>query len=369
VTRVSRARHPASTFVARLVVAFVLALASSRAEAAQGATVAILSSGSTAALAEASSRLRGELSALRFHVLLLSRPTSAELGEADRREWLESMAESQDLDAAIEVVGDHTPLAADVWIFQRSPRRVQRARVVLEPNTADRAGTLAIRAIEVLRSYNLEADLAAKVRARDEQEPVVDAREKPTSQPAAAAPAGDDDEQPWQDERVGIELGAGLLAGLGGVDPAVLPVLRLSFRAHPSLVVHATASGFGTRPTLRAAAGSVRVARSYGALGLCFCPASSQRLAPYLALGAGAMRTSLDGAAEAPASGHSVTQWSLLLDAGAGGRLRLPGRYYATLSGHVQLTQPRVAIHVVDEELASSGRPNLVANLTIGTWL
>jgi hypothetical protein len=47
----------------------------------------------------------------------------------------------------------------------------------------------------------------------------------------------------------------------------------------------------------------------------------------------------------------------------------LVSRYYATLSGHVQVTQPRVAIHVVDEQVGSTGRPNLAANLMLGAWL
>jgi hypothetical protein len=57
------------------------------------------------------------------------------------------------------------------------------------------------------------------------------------------------------------------------------------------------------------------------------------------------------------------------LDVGVGARLRLRGRYYATLSGHAQVTQPHVAIHIVDEQVGSTGRPNLVANLMIGAWL
>jgi hypothetical protein len=88
-----------------------------------------------------------------------------------------------------------------------------------------------------------------------------------------------------------------------------------------------------------------------------------------LSLAAGVSRTSLEGLADLPARGHAVDHWSLLFDAGLGARLRLAGRYYSTLTGHLQLAQPHVAIHVVDQELGSTGRPNLVANLLIGAWL
>lgn len=348
-TSVSQARHPASSArVARLVATLAFCLALSCASVARAATVAILSgAASSPALSEANNRLRGELSSLRLTILLLRRPALDERGEVDGRAWLERTAEARGIDAALEVLGESTPEAVDVWIFQRSLPRSQVTRVELEPDTPNRAGALAIRAIEVLRSYLLEADLAAKGRARA---------------PATTSAAN-------SESRFGLELGAGLLTGLDGVGPAILPVLRSDWRLHHWLVVQATGSGFGTRPQLRAAVGTVRVAQSYGALGLCYCPASRAPLAPYFALAAGVSRTSLAGVADLPALGHAVDHWSLLLDAGLGARLRLSGRYYSTLTGHLQLAQPHVAIHAVDQELGSTGRPNLVANLLIGAWL
>jgi hypothetical protein len=86
-------------------------------------------------------------------------------------------------------------------------------------------------------------------------------------------------------------------------------------------------------------------------------------------LSAGALRTSFEGQADAPERGHSGEQWSFLVDAGLGARLRLADRYYLTPAFHVQLAQPYVAVHFVDELVASSGRPNLLASLTVGAWL
>lgn len=356
--------------VARLASALAFCVVLLRGVDAQGATVAILSGGSSAALSEATHRLRGELAALRFRVLLLRRPTLTELADLDRRTWLERTAEARGIDAAIEVIGESAPQAVDVWIFERSPWRSQVTRVVLEPDTPDRAGTLAIRAIEVLRSYSFETDLAAKARAREDEAPPSPvsrpvAADVPVARPSGPAVSASRDRV----ERAGVEVGAGILTGLDGVGPALLPVLRLDWRAHRALLVHATLSGLGTQPTLRASAGTVRVAQGYGALGLCYCPASAQSVRPYLALAAGVSRTSLAGTAESPASGHEVAQWSLLLDVGAGASLRLPGRYYATLTGHLQMFQPHVAIHVVNEQIGSTGRPNLVANFLVGAWL
>ncbi|RYZ07431.1 MAG: hypothetical protein EOO73_12315 [Myxococcales bacterium] len=323
---------------------------------APAATVALLNADSSPALSEVAFRLRGELAALRYEVVLLNRPQ----GTGDARAWLEQEADERGIDAALEVVPEPGARAVDVWIFQRSPRRSQVARVVVERDEPDRAGTLAIRAIEVLRSYDVEAELADQAKPR--------AEEKPAPRKAASTSKTDATELSFG-PRFGLELGGALLTGVDGVGPALMPVLRVGWRARPPWVLNATLSGLGTRPALRAPSGTVRVAQSYVALGLCYCPLSLRALTPYLSLAAGATHASLEGEAVAPSRGHSVEHWSLLLDAGAGARFLLPAGYFATLSGHLQLAQPRVAIHVLDERVGSTGRPSLVANLMVGAWL
>jgi hypothetical protein len=342
---------------------------------AYAATVAILSTAEPSrGVSEAINRLRGELASLKLEVLLLPRPPSSELGGDDARAWLERTAREHGIDAAVEVIGESAPQAVDVWIFQRAPWRSQVTRVELASDTPNPAGALAIRAVEVLRSYILQADLAAKGRKHEGDEPEV----PPAAQTDQVTASRDRDVPPAAYEsdfadsssaRAGLELGIGILTGVDGIGPALLPLLRAGWRARPWLVVQATLSGLGTEPELRVSAGTVRVALDQGSLGICYCPISRQALAPYVALAAGVMRTSLYGEANSPARGHSVEHWSLLLDAGLGARLRLPGRFYSTLTGHVHLLMPHVAIHVVDQQVASTGRPNLAANLTLGAWL
>ncbi len=344
------------------------------AASADAASIAILEpAGSSPALSEASFRLRGELSALGIEVQLLGRPTPRDAAALDARAWLERTAAARGIDAILDIVGESTPSAVDLWIFERSPPRSQVARVVVEPGAPNPSETLAIRAIEVLRSYFLEIDLAARARRRPGAEP-------PPEDPAAGPPPRNGDTvQPPGDRssarssdaagRVGVELGAGVLTSLDGVGPALLPLLRLDWAARSWLVVEATLSGLGTRPTLATSVGTVEVAQSYGLFGLCYCPLSGSGPKPFFGLSAGALRTALDGRADLPERGHIVEQWSFLLDAGLGARLRLPDRYYATLTAHAQLAAPRVAIHAVDAEVGSTGRPNVLVNLTVGALL
>jgi hypothetical protein len=88
-----------------------------------------------------------------------------------------------------------------------------------------------------------------------------------------------------------------------------------------------------------------------------------------LALSAGVLRTSVEGRADSPRQGHTVDQWSFLLDGSLGAALRLPDRYTLTLAAHVQMADPYVAIHFVDRVVATTGRPNLALTLTVGAWL
>jgi hypothetical protein len=82
----------------------------------------------------------------------------------------------------------------------------------------------------------------------------------------------------------------------------------------------------------------------------------------------GALRTAVVGQADLPREGHSVDQWSFLLDASLGASFQLSHHYSVVLAGHAQLAEPYLAIHFGDQKVASSGRPNLLATLTFGVW-
>src|SRR5687767_11940563 len=111
---------------------------------------------------EALYRLQGELLALGLEVEITERPALRELDAPALDDSLTRMASDRELDAIIDVVGDSTPRAVEIWIIGGAPRRARLSRVVLEPSTPDPAETLAIRAIEVLRANFVEIDLAAR---------------------------------------------------------------------------------------------------------------------------------------------------------------------------------------------------------------
>jgi hypothetical protein len=336
------------------------------------ATVALVRPPSRSpAVTEALFRLQGELLAVGLEVEVTERPASRGGGASDRRALLERMATERRLDAIIEVVGDGDVVSVDVLIFQRSPRRAELYRVAPEPGEPNRAEALAIRSIEVLRSSFLDLHLPpAPRRAKSDASPPPNAA-KPAvpDSPDESTSAGTDARTLHLSERVALELGAGLLTRLSGVGPALLPVVRADWALYSPLVVQATLSGFGTKPTIETEVGSATVDQHYGLLGLCYCSPSATGLHPVVAFAAGALRTSFDGRAEAPQVGHHVTRWSLLLDGNVGARWRVSGQYFLTLAAHVQLAEPYVTVYFVNTRVATIDRPNLLFSLTVGAWL
>jgi hypothetical protein len=321
---------------------------------ADAATVALFRPASDApALDEALYRLQGELLAVGLNVAILDRPPFRDTSSPEARAWLEQASTERDIDAFIDVVGRQTPLAVEVWVYERSPARLRHTRVALEPDASNAAATLAIRAIEVLRSSFLVLD------SPGEQRPPA----APTA-PPPPAPAP-------QRERLlfGIEAGATALTGFDGVAPALLPLARFGWAFSPAFALQATGAAFGTRPQLDTPAGSVEVAQQFALLGLCACRASGEGIRPLAAVAFGALHTALDGQASSPNFGHRVDRWSLLLDLGVGARLSLEERLYLSLASHLQVATPYVAVHSVDTVVATTGRPNLLFTFTAGARL
>jgi hypothetical protein len=302
---------------------------------------------------EALSRLRGELLSVGFEVKLVNRAEGHVPNDPDSRAWLEEIGAGGRTEAVIDVVGDSAPVAVDIWVLERSPRRWAVSRVTHEPNTRNAPERLAIRAVEVLRSTFLANEMEARQR-HDESR--------------ATVPPDEFDSPPEHRRTFGVEVGAAALTSLDGVGPALLPTLRLDWEVRPWLVAQAALAGLGSRPTVATTAGHARVAQQYGILGGCFRFRPDQRVWPFFALSAGVLHTAVEGQAESPRQGHIEDRWSFLLDGGLGAGLHLQDRYTLTLAAHVQLAEPYVAIHFVDTTVATTGRPNLVLTLTVGVW-
>lgn len=322
---------------------------------AQAATVLIVRPAAPSpAAAETLSRLHGELLAVGLAVEVATQPDAARSGGTNPRAWLEKLATERALDAALEILDGPPQPAVDVWIFSGERGREEVTNVVAEPGAANAVERLAIRSVDVLRSILVESRLNGAA-ARQPPPPGTVARAETTD---PQTPRG----------RVGLALGAALLSSFDGGATAVAPLIRLEWAPRTLLALQLEAAGLGSRPEIATQAGSARVSQQYLLVGLCACAPAPRRLRPTFALSAGALHTSADGSAQPPAQGHTVAQWSLLLQATVGARLVFLDRYELSLAAHAQLAQPYVAVYVGDTAAATLGRPTFALTLTLGGW-
>jgi hypothetical protein len=302
-------------------------------------------------------RLQGELTSVGFATEIVDGAIVEGVNGGASRSWLEQVAALRGVDAVVAIVGDVSPDSVEVWVIDKVTGKSVVRRVPFEPRSARAPETLAIRAIELLRSSFLEIDLAAGERR---------------SQSVAAPPAAVVhfmERLARRPERFGIEVGGAAVMSLDGVGPAVLPIVRVDWALRSWFVVQAALAGLGTRPTVQTGTSSAQVAQEYGVLGAYYRFPAGQRLRPFVALSAGVLHTSVEGRADSPNQGRYADQVSFLLDGGLGATLRLRDRFYLAVAAHAQMAEPYVAIRFVDEVVATSARPNLLLTLTIGAWL
>jgi hypothetical protein len=328
---------------------------------ALAATVAIVRpAGASPLLTETLGRIRGELASVGFAVEMVDQPATGDVTDRASRAWLEELATRRGFDAAIAIVGDLSPDSVEVWVVDKVTKKSVVRTVPLGPTAEPVPKTLSIRAIELLRSSLLEIDLMA-------------GDKRPGAGPApppAVVQFLEQERLVSRPERLGVELGGIAVMSLDGVGPAFLPVLGLDIAMGRALAAQVTLAGLGTHPTVGSREGSAEIAQACALLGGRYSFLREQRLRPFVALAAGVLRTSVEGRTESPANEEQqATQWSLLLDVGVGASLRLRDRLFVSFAVHAQVAQPRLAIRVVDEVVATSAGPNLALSLAMGAWL
>jgi hypothetical protein len=301
-------------------------------------------------------RLRGELLSVGFEVVVRDRQLSSEPKGAVPAPWQQVVAGAQ-AEAAVDLVGEATPVAVDLWVVDGAHELQRVARVAVDATTENAYKGVAIRASEVLRAHLFETDVGTS------GQPVIAPARLRQEWRAGSGPEPNQQSRP-----LGFELGAAVLTSIDGVGPALLPLVRFDWAIESEFVLLATLAGLGTQPGVETSAGNAQIAVQYGLLGASYRADLGHRLRPLGELSLGALRTSVVGEANVPREGHSVEQWSLLLDASLGAAFQLSPRYSVAFAGHAQLAQPYVAIRFADQKVASVGRPNLLLTLTLGVW-
>jgi hypothetical protein len=90
------------------------------------------------------------------------------------------------------------------------------------------------------------------------------------------------------------------------------------------------------------------------------------RLEPIVSVGGGAFRLAAEGHENAPYRPLSGVRWGAAADVGAGLRIPLrPRRFEVGIEVHAVIAQPYPVLRFFADDLASAGRPSLLASITV----
>lgn len=350
----------------RLALLFALGLGLFSQQASAQSVAIVSTAASDAQIAEVVTRLRGELLAMGLDVEVERASASVE------REWSNPQRFAHS-DALLSVSASETDLSVEIWIGGGAEQRSRWVTLTGPRKAANAAETLAIRAAEALHSHFLESDLTFE---RPTTPPAADPK---PSQPAPLAPA----EPPLRDHgsdaestspglvlwRPRLALGGAALMGTKGLGPALMPVVRLEVSATDLLGVQLAVAGLGTNSVVTSPQGSVTASWGYAVAGVSYRLGELAILTPFVGVSTGALLATIEGRANAPLEAHQVTRVAWLAEFSLGAIVPVTHGFFLNVAGHVHVTAPTVAIHVVDEVVAVSGRPNWLASLAAGVQL
>jgi len=299
-------------------------------------------------------RIRDELSADRFHVVIADANTAG-----DPAAVIESATRDADAGTILALFGDPEAGQAELCVVRRSVRRtaVRRAMVVLDdPERMPEA--LATRALELLRATALELsiELEHAPRAQGPPEPRLEADAAAELAPPAAAP-----EVPI----VVATMGVGVWTSVQGPPAAVTPVARLGLRLSDWVWARVSVAGLGSRPRVDTAYGSATLAQSVALAELAAVFRPGKRIGLTASLGAGALNLAVAGTGAAPYEGREPQRWSAAFDGGAGVACAIGARAALVSELHALLASPHPVVRFVDTRAATIGYPSLILTLAL----
>jgi hypothetical protein len=174
------------------------------------------------------------------------------------------------------------------------------------------------------------------------------------------------DKRPHVEPSFSLDAGVGVLAGPGGVGPAVLPVLGLSYRATAGLSLRLRAGGPAFAADLDVPAGTISVRQELASLELLLrLPVASESVRPLLLAGAGAFHFDVTGTAQPPYQGKTGGVFAAHVDLGAGAAVRLAPRVFLLGDVRAMWVAPRPFVRAAGQEVGGVGRPSVLGETTI----
>jgi hypothetical protein len=315
---------------------------------------------SNEAAAEVRTRLRGELTAAGFEVVLL--PLPAEGDPAVVSDTAASELHPAAVILVIEKAADDTdPRRIELWLSDRLSRRTFVQSLNVDPDDAGRGyRRLAVQAVELLKAR------LAELQVTPPDLPPVKPPPPPPKRPPPPPPKK-------AEPKVGgrITGGAALLQGFEDVDASIAPRLGIGAtipagsigRAPFAVDVGATFTGFGTKSEVTTPGGNATVEQGLGTLDLGFRFDRGAVMQPVLVATGGAYSVNVEGTSEGERVGHEDRTWSVFTSVGAGLLIQPAKAFGIELEGQVGRAWAKTIVRIDGQDAAETGSPLLLFSL------
>lgn len=318
---------------------------------------------------EVFARLRGELSAAGFEVMVM--PVSA---DAEPRAALEDAGKNLGPAAVVilqrSVDANTGEEIAELWISDLLLQRtlIQRARVNPEKPSRDIA-RLAVQVAELLKAR------LAELSVHGERKPAAPEPPKPPPAPPPPTPEPQPVPEPTHAVVSTFALGVGLLQGFEQGSPTWTPLARFGV-AFPrvlapalTLELRASAAAFGQIAEYSAEDGSASWRQSFGTVEILARFFQRSPIQPLLSLSSGVYVLEVAGQASTPYRARGDTTWSALSAVGTGLWFPVGDSFAWVLDGHVMAVWSATDVRVNGREVWSTGTPIVFAGMSFGGLL
>lgn len=303
------------------------------------------------------SRIRDELLADRFQVVVVDSTLAGEPGAI-----LERAANDFDAEAMLTMFGEPETGQAELWVIERSQGRVAIRRAMVEIAEPERMPeVLSTRALELLRATALELSIGTTrgtTRAlQPRQTPDVVAASQP--EPTPASPPSP------EPGFLMIDAGIAMFRSLNGPPLATTFMARVQLRLNDWLMTRLSLAGLGSCPRIETVYGSAEVCQTLALVELGSVFRRGKRLRPTVSVGAGLLDVSMAGVGKPPYEGKKERQQSAVFDAGVGSAFVLGSRVALTAEAHMFLASPHPEVRFFAMRSATIGYPAFVFLLAL----
>jgi hypothetical protein len=300
---------------------------------------------------EAQARVRGELMAAGFEVIVVAQEPGVQLrdGVETAGRYMSALAAY-----AIRTETSASGSTAEIIVSDRLRNKLLTEKTVLDPKDPGHgAAVLAVQAVELLKASLADYWLGTI---------------EPPPQPPPPAPAENVappitlPEPSPAASLVGLEMGVAFLEHFGRTGGAILPSVKISLAPQRWFAARLSVAGLGPGNSVEAAAGTAALQQEIGTLELLLVPLRQRWGSAFVAAGGGVYHLHLLGTGVDPYVGKSASAWSAMALAGLGLRIDITRHVAAVAEAQGVLLLPPSEIRFGDTLLGPLGQPSLLAS-------